>query len=408
MRPLLFALALGVTLAACVPPTNKQTKGDERQDFTVGKRAWKHLNDAQEAVGEKKYDEALSELGEMKERLDRYNLHEQALMWQTYAQIHAAREQLPEAANALSEALKTKALPDAALLETRYNLGQLQLATEHYDEAATTLAGWIAEAKNPTPEAHYIVAIALAQAKRFEEALPQALAAVQAKAEPPEPWMQLLLAIRFELKQMDEVLGLLKVLVVRFPQNKTYWLQLAGVYAEQNDDARSLAVLELMYKQDMLDQPEELRRLAQTYLYRELPVRCIEVIDAELAKGRLPRDVPTLTLLADALTAARDFDRAEATLAEAAAESDDAKLYLSRGRLLFRRERWPQAITALRTAIDKGIDRPGDAWLLIGHAQYNRGDLDGASAAFSRAREDPTTRESANNWLKAIEQQRKQ
>ena len=169
--------------------------------YSVGQFAYHRLNSAHEYLAEGKTELARNVLNKMGAEL-RLNAHEQALMWQTHGHIYATEERYDEAAKAFEKSLAANGLPERTELDTRYNLGQLYMATERFAKAVTTLEAWLKKAKNPSGDAHFLVAAAYSQTKRYEPALKHIRAAIAKNDDPPESWLQLMLFLHVERKDL--------------------------------------------------------------------------------------------------------------------------------------------------------------------------------------------------------------
>ncbi len=412
------AVAVGLLLGGmpplvtgCVPP-EWMVPPDEpggrkaKVSYTVNKKAFKHLDRAQKAMNDKDFDKAREELEDMQSRSKRFNPYELALMHRTWAQFHIEQEDMKAAAASLAQALEGETLPEGDLIDTTFNLGSLQLATEQFDAAAKTFERWLELAgEKATPTARFTIGIAFAQAKDYEKALEQAQLAVDAEDDPPEQWLQLLMSVHYELDDDRAVEEVLKRLVVRYPK-KIYWQQLAGIYAERKEDAKALAVYEILNRQGLLATAEEIRRLAQMLMYHGVPSKAISVLKTGLEKNVLPRDIEVLELLASSYLYARETDEAKGILAEAAKKSDDGKLYVQLGRQQLRDAEFDAAATSVRRGINRGgIDKVGNAWLLLGSIYYNAERWSDAMDAFRRAEGHSESAATARRWVNATEQQ---
>lgn len=109
--------------------------------------------------------------------------------------------------------------------------------------------------------------------------------------------------------------------------------------------------------------------------------------------------------LANSWAAARELDRALEAYGRAAALASDGKIDLQRGYILVDLERWAEAEEALAAAVRKGgIDRPCNAYLLLGMAQYEQGKLPLAQRSFTQAAADERCRSGAAQWLRHLEE----
>jgi len=399
-------VALPVLVALSAAPVTAAQGESEGTGYTVGKWAFKRLNEAQELLSGKRYGKALEVMKVMKRR-KRINGYERAMMWQTFAHIYSAQGRLEKAISSFERCLALGTLPEAAALNTRFNLGQLYLATKRYRDAVRVLGAWLDQAKNPTPEAQFMLAVAYSQVKESRrDNLRRALYLVQ-KAngrvkQPRESWLQLQLSLHYELKQRWEVVHVLERLVARHPERKTYWIQLAAIYSQLKKERKLLAVLELMDRQKMLTRQSDLVNLAAAYQQHGVPRRAALVLERGLASGAIKRDATTLARLASAWTAAREIGRAMKPLRQAAKLSKTGELHVRLAQLELKRERWPQAIRALRTALRRKLKSPGGAHMLLGYAHLQLGEKASALGAFRKAATCPKTRGPAQRYVKML------
>jgi tetratricopeptide (TPR) repeat protein len=372
------------------------------QNFVVGEWAFSRLSKAHEAIGKGQLAEALKILDSMTRKLG-LNAHERALIWQTYGYVHSTQERYPQAIEAFEKCLALGAMPPGALLDTQYNLGQLYMANRQYRKAIEVLTDWIGKVDKPNPETKHLLAMAHVQAKDWPGALPwmqQALAEVK---EPREPWLQLLLSIHFELKQKAAIFRTLERLALSYPK-KSYWMQLSAAALDLGDEKRALAILEMIHLQGLLQSGPELRNLASLLLQEGVPYKAAQVIARALEDGLLPRDRPTLTMLADAWLRARELERAVGPLGEAAALHENGDMFIRLAQVHMEREKWAEAAASIQAGQQKGkLTDPGNAQLLLGITWLRAERLDRARKAFEQAQGFDNTRTSAAQWLKALQ-----
>jgi tetratricopeptide (TPR) repeat protein len=397
-------LVVPMLLLSTEAAAERREKPKTKKVQAVGEWAFKRLQYAQEMLGEEKYAEAAKELDRMKERR-RLNDHERALMWQTYGYIYSAKEQYKKAAAAFEKSLEKDALAESAALGVQYNLGQLYLATEQFDKALKTLLDWYSKTETPGPENEYTLAVAHVQAKKHAEAIPYVKRAIAGSSKPREGWYQLLMSLYFELKEFQEVASLLEVMVLKFPK-KVYWKTLSGIYGELKQEKKSLAALQMAYSQGLLDDRRDLVNLANLYLYHEVPYRAARVIEKGIEDEIIEPDVEAWELLSNSWLHAKEYDRALEPLTKAAEMSEDGDLFVKLAQVHLQREDWGKVRKALELAVDKGdLSNPGNAYVLLGIANYNTKQLRAAKKAFREASKHDKQRKTANQWLKHISQE---
>jgi len=399
-RPLRVAV-LSLVALLLAPPAGAEK---EKKNFTVGEIAYKKLTEVQELMGADDFVEAKKVLDELATK--KLNDHEQALVFQTRAYILSNQERYSGAIDNFEKCLALEALPPGAQLSTRYNLAQLYMMKERYKDGARELEKWFEKAENPGASAYYTLATAYALDDRYDKALGPAETAVSKSDKPKEAWLQLLLTLYFEKKSYKKLASVLEQLVWRFPK-RSYWLQLAAIYGELGRDQKSLAVLELTYQQGMLTTDSELRRLAQMYLYHELPYRAARVMEEGLDDGLVTSDAGGWELLANSWVQAREYEKSIPALRRAAELSDTGDLYMRLGQIHLERQNWAQAEKALTRALGHGtLEKRGKTWVLLGVTRYSADKPGPALEAFGKARDYESTRKSATQWITHLERER--
>jgi tetratricopeptide (TPR) repeat protein len=333
----------------------------------------------------------------------RLNEHETALMWQTFAYVYAGQEKYKQATEAFEKCLAAGGLPDTAQLDTEYNLGQLYVMQERYADAVRVFTAWFAKKENPSVDSHYVYAIALYKNGDRGTALREAERAVEKSPQPQESWLQLLLSLCIDQKDYQKAVAASETLVALFPK-KAYWLQLSALYSQLEDYKRALAIMALMHAQGMLGDERELTQLAQLYLFNELPFEAGRVLEEGIGAGKVERTAQSWRLLSDAWVNARERDKAQQPLAQAAELAENGDLYVRLAQIQLEREAWDAARESLHRALQKGkLTDPGNAQFLLGIANVNDKDWEKARTAFAAAAKYEKLRHSAEQWIVEID-----
>jgi tetratricopeptide (TPR) repeat protein len=374
-------------------------------NYTLNPRVGKKFNKVYEAMQAEDFETAHKILNSFDaEDMKDYPA---ALVYQTRGYIAGNQENFAEAAKQFELCLGKEALPPGSQLSVRFNLAQIYLMLEQWERSINNFQIWFKQSESPNALAYYMLAIAYYQSGDAKKALEPAKTAVDMTDAPKEGWLQLLLALYMEQKQYKKAVPLLEDLVSRFPK-KSYWIQLAAVYSELGRDLDSLAAQQLAHAQGLLTTDRELTRLAQLYLFNDLPFAAARVIQQGLDDGLVEDKSSNWRLLGDAWLAAREYEKALAPLHKAAELSDDGDLYLRLGQVYVQREEWSKAVETLGQALGKGsLKDIGNAHLLIGIANYNQKKIGAARTSFAKARDSEKTKESANRWLKHIEREQR-
>jgi tetratricopeptide (TPR) repeat protein len=323
-----------------------------------------------------------------------------ALLLRNLAALLGLQKRYGEAAEAQGQALALNALPPAESATALWELGQYRAAAEDWAGADEALSSWAAGAPSPTPEQWLLLADVRVRLKRYAEASAAVEKAIAAAPAPKAEWYETLLGLRHAQKNYKGSAETLSDLIRLYPDNARYWGQLTGIYQESGDEGRALATRELMYAKGLLASSAEIVQLAEVLRYRGLPARAAELLQREMARGRVEASGRNLELLADNWLAARDLEKAAAALEKAAALAPGGELRHRLGQVYSELHDWPRARQALSQALAQGgLKNPGGAHLLLGLAQYRLKARDEARASFGRALQTPAVRKTAEQWL---------
>ena len=369
-----------------------------RQNFTVSPEIYKNINKIHKMMGEEQFDEALA-LTERTLGKRRINDHERSILLQTKGYIFTGKEVFPKAASAFEECLKVGALPDATLRDTEYNLAQLYMVLENYGRVMSLLEAWRTKVEVVSGDAWMMLAGAYAQQKNFKTAMTYGENAINSKAHPKERWLSFMLSVYFELGKKWDVVATLKRLVSTYPK-KSYWLQLAGMYLELERENEALAVYDLAYSQNYLEESKDLVQYARLALNGNVSYKAASILEKGFKDGIVERTEKNLKLMANALLMSREPKRALPYLREGAKLADTGELHLFIGQTLADLDRWGEAAQAYNDALHRGgLRNPGEALIMQGVAYTTAKQYSRAKLAFEKAKSYKDHALTASQWL---------
>jgi tetratricopeptide (TPR) repeat protein len=215
-------------------------------------------------------------------------------------------------------------------------------------------------------------------------------------------------AVYFELKQPENVKNVLLKLVKKFEAPK-YWLQLASMYGELEQEEKQLAVMEIAEQKSFVATGSDMFNLAQLYYYHQMPFKAAAIMEKAMDAGKLMADERNLTFLAQSLNFAKETEKAIPVMLAAAKLSESGELFAQLGQMYLNMEQWKQAIDSSQQAIEKGnLRNEGLAYLVIGMAQFNTGDYNEALNQLAIAQDYDGSRTMAKQWSKFVAGEQKQ
>ncbi len=373
-------------------------------------RTYKRLNNIYKAIGEERYAEALEGLKKLWPSTERFP-YERAVLAQAMAHTHAAMENYDEALKYFKMAVELDTLPNLQHFQVMFGVAQLHAVKQQYEETIRWLKRWFAEVDTPpTADAYVLLGNAYAQLGKYRQAIDALNHAIRLAEKPKESWYQLLMAMHYELKEYDQAAHYLEILVRMNPAKKEYWTQLASMYMNVKKDQDALAVMALAHLQSLLEKEGDYKQLYSLYGYLKVPYKAAQVLEEGLRKGIVKADRQNWESVANAWYAAHEMEKALQAFGEASKYADNGKIDMRRAYILVDQERWQEAIEALQSALEKGGIKEyerGNAWLMLGMAQFELDRLTQAEKAFRQARKIKKARKSANQWLKHLQEERK-
>ncbi|MGH0029840.1 MAG: tetratricopeptide repeat protein [Myxococcota bacterium] len=389
--------------AGAIPPEEIARIDAERavrrrlKEQAVRPRIGRYLKAAGEAMDEESPAAARALLAKL--NVNRMNAHEKARIFRLEAYIAYLDGDPKGAIDAFQRVLAQEILAPKDEVGIRFSIAQLYGGLQDWDNTIKAVDEWSRWATEPNPMGYYLKAIAYFQKEDTELAIENAEAAVDLIEEPKESWLQLLAALYIGKEDYDSATPVLEELVLRFPK-KIYWVQLSLIYGARDRYPRSLAVQQVAYAQGLLTEDKELRRLARSYVFADLPYPAAKVIEKGIADGIIEADQEAFELLANSWIASREYDRSLPPLQRAAELSEDGNLFVRLGQVHLQREEWDLAAANLRKGLERGsLDAPGTALLLLGISTYNDGRPGEARSFFNRARQHEKSKKAAAGWI---------
>ncbi len=359
------------------------------------------LSEAHKLIEEDKNKQALGILTKLLSSANEY-AYDKAVIKQTLGYIYYGLEQIDLSLKAFVDAVESNALPPDVQHDLHFTIAQLSIFQDQYDAGLHYLKKWFAKESSPGADAHLLAASVYFELEQYKKSIPHLKDAIRLSDSAPKNWYDMLLAAYFETKQLNHAALLLEKLIVRYPDEKNFWLQLISVWQQLDKDNKALAVNELAYRRGLLNSKEKLN-LAKSYLYLEMPYKAASLLESEIDSDNLKPDSSTLELLINSWLSAQENDKAIQVLQTLnnLEESSEHKFRLAQ--LLIDQQKWRQAVPLLeKVTKDTGFEHIGEAWLLLGMSQYELNDSQASLASFGNAMQHKNSQEQARWWMQQI------
>lgn len=401
-----------VNIASVHAAEEASTAKKRKRTPALGARVYSQLARAQEIADAGDINGGLEILDQVKSKSSSLNSYERAMLHNFYGFIYYNDGQTDKAISAFEQVVKQDPIPESLEKGTLFSLAQLSMANGNYGKTIEFLDKWdlVHQGKPPVnnnvlrAQASYQSKDYINAAKYIESAIVQA---VEEDKAPEENWYILQRAVYFELKDSKKVTEILEQMVRLFNKPE-YWVQLAGMYGELEQEDKQLAVMEAAYQQGFVTKKSELMTLSQIYYFNGLPYKAAKVLSKGIEDKLIEKNAKNLKFLAQSWQGAKEVDEAVDVLTQLASITDDGNADLNIAEIYLQKGKSKLVVQHAIKAIAKGkLKNKGNAYLALGMANVNLKQFDDALEAFNSAKEIKSSERMATQWVKFVEQEQK-
>ena len=329
----------------------------------------KQLAKLYELNDEEKFDDVLVEGQKILDH-KKAGPYEKSIANQVMGFAYIDKDDYPTAIKYLQAALDANGLPNDSHYQMLGQIVQMQMAEERYEDAEKSSAQLLSETRSEKPELLATRGNVLYRLERYDEAAELLKKAIATSPEPQESWSQLL-------------------------------MNLAAIYAQADDFEKASQVLERARAANLLTEENDYRQLYAIYLNSEGKEKeAIAVINEGLQKNILKKNAEVYVALGQAYYFTEQPNEAIDAYKSAVTLATDGEPALNLARMLSNEERHAEAKAAAQEAIRKGVKKPGDAYMVLGRAEFGLDNRAGLVAAYKEAAKFPETKQQAEEWLR--------
>ena len=386
---------LGVAGTMLVVPTTAEAQQ------TVSQKVGVPLKAAQDAIGKKRWDQALARIREAdaapgKTGFDQYKINE--MLWYVYLQ----QGRNGDAARVLEGQIASGQMPAGEKVQRTKTLSQLYARAGNYGKAAQTAQQYLKSVPGDR-DMQLLVANAFYQQKDYKGAIAAAERLMKGGGTPSEDLLQLVLRSNYELNDTAGTARALEQLLRYYPSADTWERVLDGYLKQTKHDHELMALYRLAEDVGALKEPGQYIDMTQALVIGGFGQEAERVMKKGIDAGVFTGD--DLTRAKRTLEAAkRRGDQERLALPKAAAQLAAAKSgdeIEKIGELYFSAGDYAQAAATLQKAVARGgLADPDGAHMLLGIALKRKGDKAGAQKAFD-AIKDPKFAEVGKLWKTA-------
>lgn len=360
----------------------------------------KQMSQLNDLSQEGKYDEAIVVADKIIDN-KKAGAYERAFALQAKGFAFIDKDDYATAIPLIEQSVEADGLPNDTHYQLMFQAGQMYMAEEDYGKALTWIDRFLTETKSDKPEHLAMKGNALYRLERYDEAATILKEAIAKSDKPQEGWNQLLMATYFDQDKPLEAAKIAEEILAKNPNDKKTLMNLSSIYAEAEQYDKAVAILERGRSAGLLNEERDYRQLMALYLNTEgQEAKGIQVIEEGLSKGILKPSVETYNALAQAYYFSDNTNGAIEAYKKAAPLATDGETHLNLSRVLTNEERYAEAKAAAQEALKKGVKKPGEAWMVVGRAEFGLNNKAGLVAAYKEAAKYPETKQQAEEWLR--------
>lgn len=328
--------------------------------------------------------------------------YEKSLANQLLAQIELDRDNYPGAIAYFQAALEAGGLKNNQYFQIMQNIGQLQFQEELYSDAAATFTRLLEETRADSAQIYALRGNCYYRMEQYEQAVTDLRKALSLQEKPETTVSQLLMGSLFELGRAGEAAEIAAGLLANDPQNVNLIRNLAAIYVNADEIAKAVETMEDGINRGVLTEERDYIELSKMYRYAEQDLKAAELIARAVQEGKVQPTLEIYRGLGEAYYFSENITQAAEAFGKADELAADGEMALNHARTLAELERWPETKAAANRAITKGVKRPGDAYVILGAAEFGLNNQPAALAAYREAAKYPETKAMAEAYLRQV------
>jgi tetratricopeptide (TPR) repeat protein len=418
--PVLLAATAGSNLLGGYSAAADEKKKKTRKVPALREQTYKKLAEAQmmidpesmprkegEPVPEPKGTprDAIDLLMKMLERRG-LNSYEKAQIWNTLAFAYYTVGDTPGTIRAYENVINQGVITESLENSVLRALFQLYFGEEQYAKSVEYIERWETLKGQLDAGVTFIKATAYYQMAEFHKSLETALlveeVAIAAGMEIKENWWYLQVVLFNELNDYDNVIVVLEKLILKYPK-KQYWMHLAAMYGEKEQEDKALSAYYAIYAQNMLTKESELVMLSQRLLNADVPYEAASVMESGFKAGIIEENLKNLKLLATSYTMAKEMEKAIDSWQDATKFAEDGEIYYRLAQAQANEDHFNDSVKSYRKALEVGdIKNVADVQFWLAISLMNLEKWDDATRAFRAAGKDKKKSKTVRQYIQYI------
>ena len=327
--------------------------------------------------------------------------------------VYQQQDKLAQASAELQKALNTKMMGPQNEAGIKQALAYLAAGQGKDREALKWLQDYFTDVINPPASAYAALAQGYYKLDELQNSICPAYLALKEGSTAKKALYGMLFAAHYRLKDMNGSEVVAKEMINLFPEDKNTYSNLFAVYGQQQKEKDMLALAELAYLNGIWLSESNYKQLSALYANNDIPLLAAERLEEGMTKGIVKPTENLWSNVATNYSVAKEREKSIAAYGKASQYSDSGKYLYKIGNIYYDQEKYEQAISKYKEALDKGNlkdNEKGYSYLWMGISQFRLGQVSNAIASLNRAKSFKDTATNAGqflNYVNDLERQRR-
>ena len=344
-------------------------------------------------------------------KLNDYESHEKAEVYNLYGFVYYLQENIPKALEYYERVVNEPEANSSLQNRTLRTVAQLCMIEEKWDCALSRLKEWMSLQATVGPKDFAILSTIYYSKDDLTNALINIEKALEIRESTgklgEEQWYAVQRSIYYQRKDYRRVITILKTLIVNFPKVR-YWSELGGMYGELEDSKNQMNAFVLTYLQGGLTTESQILGMAYMYIGADAPYKGAEIIVDGFEAGTVEKTEKTLQLVGSAYYEAYELEKALPYMEQAAQKATGGDPYGLLAGIYLDLGRFEESIRTANEALRRGnLKQSHIVRLALGNAYFNEKKYDQSLKAFRQIREGQDGYKSAQQWIKYVDSERR-
>lgn len=265
------------------------------------------LNEAQQHIEEDKIKEAKLLLNQL---LEEDNDYVKSYAYQYLANITLQDGDYEKTQEYYAIIVDLNALEKERIDQIKLSLSKIYLSLEKFDKSIKLSSELLADSKIAKEDIYETFIFAYYYTKEFKKTIDFVHKYNALVEEKKENIYQILYSSYIERKDYKNAIVTLKVMVKKWYNKESYWLQLASLYQETGQYKKALSTVELSYKKKILNPKKHTRFYVNLLFQNELYHKSALTLEKALKNGSIKEDKKMFEILISSYVNAKEFDKA--------------------------------------------------------------------------------------------------